>query len=114
MRVMGKNYKLRQGHATKGARTAESALCRTLSRNARTRRSALLENLAVRHSRLRGQPPWMIRAVAVQATRQQTLVATVRVHHPDGRRATSLGAAENNQFPIRRFAGAEIPDGRPT
>ena len=47
------------------------------------------------------QPPRMIRSAILQTPREQALDPPIRVHHPDRRHATCLGATKNNFLPIR-------------
>ena len=54
----------------------------------------------------------MIRPAILQPSREQSLISSIRIHHPNRRHGACLGATKNNLLPVRRFTGAEIPDRR--
>ena len=47
------------------------------------------------------QPPRMVSALAFKPARQEALVASIRVHHPERRHTTGFSAAEDHQTTIR-------------
>ena len=52
----------------------------------------------------------MVRARVVEATGNEACLPAIGIHHPNCRRPAGLRSAEHDLFPIRRFAGAEIPN----
>jgi len=47
------------------------------------------------------QPPGMVSPLVFKPARQEALVASIRVHHPERRHTTGFSAAEDHQTTIR-------------
>src|SRR6516225_4139575 len=58
---------------------------------------------------VRRQPTGMVRTLILKAAGQEMRVETVCIDHPNPGDVGSLRAAKDDQAPIRRFTGPEVP-----
>src|SRR5688572_21378730 len=54
----------------------------------------------------------MVSTFMLKAVGDEAWMPAIRAHHPNRRRPSGLGSTEYNLFPLRRFAGAKIPNRR--